>query len=73
MFFYVNCRSGARTELNCVSVPPPLADVWDALNYGQVVYAIKTRSGQVYLKLKKNYGDMSALEVRPFSSRLWAF
>ena len=39
------------------------ADVWDALNYGQVVYAIKTRSGQVYLKLKKNYGDMTALEV----------
>lgn len=37
-------------------------DVWEALNFGQVIYAIKTRSGQVYLKLKKNYGDMSALE-----------
>ncbi len=37
--------------------------MWDALNYGQVVYAIKTRSGQVYLKLKKMGGDMTALEV----------
>lgn len=38
-------------------------DVWDALNFGQVIYAIKTRNGQVYLKLKKNFGDMSQLEV----------
>ena len=37
-------------------------DVWEALNFGQVVYAIKTRNGDVYLKLKKNFGDMSALE-----------
>jgi hypothetical protein len=37
-------------------------DVWEALNFGQVVYAIKTRNGEVYLKLKRNYGDMSALE-----------
>ena len=37
-------------------------DVWEALNFGQVIYAIKTRNGEVYLKLKKNYGDMSALE-----------
>lgn len=28
------------------------------------MYAIKTRSGQIYMKLKKNYGDLSALEVR---------
>jgi len=38
------------------------SDVWEALNFGQVIYAIKTRSGEVYLQLKKNYGDMSALE-----------
>jgi tetratricopeptide (TPR) repeat protein len=37
-------------------------DVWDALNFGQVIYAIKTRNGQVYLRLKRNFGDMSALE-----------
>lgn len=37
-------------------------DVWEALNFGQVIYAIKTRNGEVYLRLKKNYGDMSALE-----------
>ena len=30
----------------------------------QVVYAIKTRNGQVYLRLKRNFGDMSALQVR---------
>jgi len=37
-------------------------DVWEALNFGQVIYAIKTRNGEVYLRLKRNYGDMSALE-----------
>ena len=37
-------------------------DVWEALNFGQVVYAVKTRNGQVYLRLRNNYGDMSALE-----------
>lgn len=30
-----------------------------------MIYAIKTRNGQVYLRLKRNFGDMSALEVRP--------
>lgn len=40
-------------------------EVWEAQNYGQVVYAIKTRNGQVYLQLRRNFGDMSALEVRP--------
>ena len=43
--------------------PRARADVWDAENYGQTVYAIRTRNGQVYLRLQKNYGDMSALEV----------
>ena len=42
-------------------------DVWEALNFGQVIYAIKTRNGQVYLKLKKNYGDMTALEEEVLS------
>jgi len=41
------------------------SDVWDAINYGQTMYAIRTRAGSVYLKFKKNYGDMSAFEVCP--------
>lgn len=28
------------------------------------MYAIRTRSGSVYLKIKRNFGDMSALQVR---------
>lgn len=32
-------------------------------NFGQVVYAMRTRVGDVYLRFKRNYGDMSALEV----------
>jgi hypothetical protein len=39
------------------------SDVWAAQNYGQIMYAIRTRNGTVYMKLKKNYGDMSALAV----------
>jgi hypothetical protein len=39
-------------------------DVWDAQNYGQIMYAIRTRSGTVYMKIKRNFGDMSALQVR---------
>lgn len=31
----------------------------------QVIYAIKTRNGDVYMRLKRNFGDMSALQVRP--------
>ena len=26
-------------------------DVWEAKNYGQVMYAIRTRNGEVYLKV----------------------
>lgn len=37
-------------------------DVWEALNFGQVIYAIKTRNGDVYMRLKRNFGDMSALQ-----------
>ncbi|BDA41945.1 Protein MET1, chloroplastic [Coccomyxa sp. Obi] len=36
-------------------------DVWEAKNFGQVMYAIKTRNGDVYLKLQRNYGDTSFL------------
>lgn len=39
-------------------------DVWDAQNFGQVMYAIKTRNGDVYLKMKRNFGDTSGLMVR---------
>lgn len=38
------------------------SDVWEAQNYGQIMYAIRTRSGSVYMKIKRNFGDMSALE-----------
>ncbi|EIE25445.1 hypothetical protein COCSUDRAFT_13402 [Coccomyxa subellipsoidea C-169] len=36
-------------------------DVWEAKNFGQVMYAIKTRNGDVYMKLKRNFGDTSFL------------
>lgn len=39
-------------------------DVWEARNYGQVMYAIKTRNGQVYLKLLKRDGNLDILEAR---------
>lgn len=32
------------------------------LSHHQVIYAIKTRNGDVYLQLKRNFGDMSALQ-----------
>ena len=38
-------------------------DIWEAQNFGQVMYAIKTRNGDVYLKMKRNYGDTSGLMV----------
>ena len=38
-------------------------DIWDAINYGQVMYAIKTRNGQVYMKLQSNGGDVSVMQV----------
>lgn len=47
-------------------------DVWEAQNFGQVMYAIKTRNGDVYLKMKRNFGDTSGLMVStyvPFASR----
>lgn len=41
------------------------SDVWEAQNYGQVVYAIKTRNGQLYLKLLKRDGDLGIFQVTP--------
>ena len=38
-------------------------DIWDAINYGQVMYAIRTRNGGVYLKLQSNGGDTTVMQV----------
>jgi len=38
------------------------AEVWDALNFGQVVYAMRTRNGNVYMKIKRNYGSEACFE-----------
>eukprot|EP00471_Norrisiella_sphaerica_P004673 CAMPEP_0184487546 /NCGR_PEP_ID=MMETSP0113_2-20130426/10186_1 /TAXON_ID=91329 /ORGANISM="Norrisiella sphaerica, Strain BC52" /LENGTH=265 /DNA_ID=CAMNT_0026869901 /DNA_START=245 /DNA_END=1042 /DNA_ORIENTATION=+ len=37
-------------------------DVWEAGNFGQIMYAIKTRVGGLYFKFEKRDGDMSFLE-----------
>lgn len=37
-------------------------DIWDADSYGQVIYAIKNRNGDIYLQMQKMNGDLSALE-----------
>lgn len=37
-------------------------EVWEAKNFGQVVFAIRTRNGGVYMKIKRNFGDLSALQ-----------
>jgi len=39
-------------------------ETWEALNYGQVAYAIRTRNGDVYLQLLKRGGDMSIFEEK---------
>jgi hypothetical protein len=47
-------------------------DVWEAQNFGQIMYAIRTRSGTVYLKIKRNFGDMSALvDDSDSSEKMW--
>ena len=48
------------------------ADVWDAKNYGQVMYAIKTRNGEVYMRMQRRGGDMSILEVSCSTNKLTA-
>lgn len=42
-------------------------------NFGQVVYAIRTRVGDVYMRYKSNYGDLSALEEEEMTEaeRAW--
>lgn len=37
-------------------------DVWEAKNFGQVMFAIRTRNGGVYLKIQRMFGDLSALQ-----------
>jgi len=36
-------------------------EIWEAESYGQVMYAMKNRSGDIYLQMQKNYGDTSKL------------
>jgi len=38
-------------------------EVWSAESFGQVIYAIKNRNGDIYLQMKKNNGDLSMMEV----------
>eukprot|EP00241_Pyramimonas_parkeae_P006306 CAMPEP_0114246888 /NCGR_PEP_ID=MMETSP0058-20121206/12718_1 /TAXON_ID=36894 /ORGANISM="Pyramimonas parkeae, CCMP726" /LENGTH=414 /DNA_ID=CAMNT_0001360135 /DNA_START=49 /DNA_END=1295 /DNA_ORIENTATION=- len=37
-------------------------DIWTAENYGQVMYAVKTRSGDIFFELEKRGGDVSVFE-----------
>jgi len=37
-------------------------EMWEAANYGQVMYAMKTRAGDVELEMRKMYGDLEAME-----------
>jgi hypothetical protein len=43
-------------------------DVWEAKNFGQVMYAVRTRNGGLYFKLLKRNGDLSIFEVRRCAS-----
>jgi tetratricopeptide (TPR) repeat protein len=47
-------------------------EIWDADSYGQVIYAMKNRNGDIYLKMKKMNGDFSALEQSEKSSQMKA-
>jgi len=38
-------------------------EVWKAENYGQVMFAMKTRSGGIFMKLERRGGDMSVFEM----------
>ncbi|KAK9826931.1 hypothetical protein WJX74_000612 [Apatococcus lobatus] len=48
-------------------------DIWDARNFGQVMYAIKTRNGDVYLKFLKRNGDMDIFKEPTLSEQDKAF
>ena len=47
-------------------------DIWEAINYGHVMYSIKTRNGQVYLQLRSNGGDTSIMQVSYTAIYCWA-
>jgi tetratricopeptide (TPR) repeat protein len=47
-------------------------EIWDADSYGQVIYAMKNRNGDIYLKMQKMNGDFSALEQSEKSSQMKA-
>ena len=47
-------------------------EIWDADSYGQVIYAMKNRNGDIYLKMRKMNGDLSALEQNEKSSAMAA-
>ena len=36
-------------------------EMWEALNYGQVMYAMRTRAGEIFLQMEARGGDMSPL------------
>lgn len=38
-------------------------DVWKAQNFGQIMYAIRTRNGGLFFQFEKRDGDMSFLEM----------
>lgn len=38
-------------------------DVWEAGKFGQCMYAIKTRNGDLYFRFKKMYGDLTSFDV----------
>jgi len=39
-------------------------ETWEALNYGQVAYAIRTRNGDVYFQLQDRGGDMTIFDEK---------
>lgn len=49
------------------------SETWEALNYGQVMYAIRTRNGDVYLKLLSRGGDLSVFEKEEMDATAKAF
>ncbi|KAL6779838.1 TEF30 [Auxenochlorella protothecoides x Auxenochlorella symbiontica] len=48
-------------------------DVWEARNFGQVIYAIKTRNGEVFLRLESRGGNLDVFEnlEETEEQRLW--
>lgn len=38
-------------------------EVWEAENYGQTMFAMKTRSGTVYMRFRKCNGDLTPIET----------